>query len=148
MNIAELKKENKAVYVSHFRRIGDKLYPMSYIQKEELTWQISPTGGAVKVKIVDHEGKTKIGYSVCDDQDNFNRNIGNEKAIKNALLVEKTPSKIVSENSFLEWFWSMTKYIRVPRPIAEMEHGVEHIKDVVKSKVKRAVSKDFRIMIE
>ena len=136
MNIQELKKIYEKVYVTHFRKIGNKLFPMSYIRKEELSHFIEPTGGVVKIKIV-NQGVTKIGYSICDERDNFNKSEGNVKAIKNALL-ENIPEVSIWIDKFFKWLY----------PETSTEDAAALARKIAKSKAKRLVDKDFHIMIE
>jgi hypothetical protein len=136
MSIQELKKTYEKVYVTHFRKLGKKLYPMSFLRQEKLCDLVEPVGGVVKVKII-HQGITKIGYSICDNRDNFNKREGNEKAIKNALL-EHTPTiPDLFDKLFGRWF-----------PKTSTEDNAALARNISKSKAKRLVEKDFHAMIE
>lgn len=141
----ELTPKKEKLYISHFRKLGNKLFPMSFIRDNKLTSYIEPVGGVVKVKIVRPDGTTSIGYSVCDDQDNFNRRIGIEKAMKNALLNDAPINEPKKEpKGFLRLFGTLFEETNLVDHLS----SAQHIKNVVRSKVRRLVDKNFQIMIE
>lgn len=70
---------------------------------------IDAKGGIVRVKLVDKDDNVIYGYSICDENDEFVSNIGNQLALDNCFansdkkedLYRKAKSKIYKEFHYL-----------------------------------------------
>jgi len=86
--IAELRRKNYKVRVSHFRKTSphSDLYPVREIRNEcgDLSF-VDPCGGKTIVEILNPDGKELRGEAVCSIKDNWNRKRGITIALARAL---------------------------------------------------------------
>lgn len=101
ISIESLKRDGFKVYVRHYRRY--RRYEGGKIHFDLLPNSVAdvkyslPTGGKIELAIVDPDGNEFLGVSKCNSYDAFNKKIGVQLALTQAirnLLISKTSPQV------------------------------------------------------